>query len=120
MPIIRMPLNHKGPKTTKILELHRIAMDGTSETGFGCHSWRSQSPLSSWFFEVLEVFVVRFWYATASLKGGGLSELPYFFRSGKYGLVGLGSSPAPGTRAAQSMPRWTISRACSTLKSAAA
>ena len=40
-------------KTTKILGLHRIAMDGTSEIGFGCHSRRSQSPLSSWFFEVL-------------------------------------------------------------------
>jgi hypothetical protein len=55
----------KTSKTTKILGLHRIAMDGTSETGFGCLR-RSQSPLSSWFFEAFEVFVVRFWDATAS------------------------------------------------------
>jgi hypothetical protein len=31
---------------------------------------RSQSPINSWFFEVFEVFVVRFWYATASLQRG--------------------------------------------------
>ena len=30
----------KTSKTTKILGLHRIAMDGASEIGFGCHSWR--------------------------------------------------------------------------------
>ena len=34
-----------------------------------------------------------------------------------YGFVGTGSSPAPGTRAAQSKPRWTIARASGTLKS---
>jgi hypothetical protein len=29
----------KTSKTTKKLELHRIAMDGAAEIGFGCHSW---------------------------------------------------------------------------------
>ena len=40
----------------------------------------------------------------------------YFFA---YGFVGFGSSPAPGTRAAHSSPRFTISFASGTSKSAA-
>jgi hypothetical protein len=42
---------------------------------------------------------------------------PCFRTGGAYGFVGFGSSPAPATRAAQSRPRWTISRACGTSKS---
>jgi hypothetical protein len=45
--------NHEDPKASKILELHRIALDGGSEAGSDSPPAQPK-PVSSWFFGVFE------------------------------------------------------------------